>query len=157
LSYDLQTLTRSSCAECFHNKENHYEKGVCTGDLTCRCDHYVEPFLYAFAQRVEEEKHIRKSINKRCEFILEKIPQTRNAGEKSFAKIYREIWYGFKIRKEGTKLTIEEWKRMPHDDTINREKRRCKQWNEELQTYDVKVQWEQTAIYQALLEMSIEQ
>jgi len=105
---------------------------------------------------VEKEKFERKSIFKRCEYILEKLPQTRNAGEKTFAKIFKEIWYGFKIRKEGTKLTTNEWKRMPHDDTINREKRRCKQWNEQLKTYSPEVIMQQTVIYQALMEMSIE-
>lgn len=112
--------------------------------------------MFEFAHRVEEEKHLRKDFYRRCEFILREIPATRNAGEKSFAKIYKEIWFGFKIRKEGTKLTTDEWKRLPHDDTINRAKRKVKQDNPELATYDKEVLWHQTAIYQALLEMSVE-
>lgn len=147
--------TASTCADCFHIETSHHD-GVCMGSLECRCSKYNPPFMFEFAHRVEEEKHIRKSIYDRCKFILEKIPQTRNAGEKSFAKIYREIWYGFKIRKNGTKLTTEEWKRMPHDDNINREKRRVKAEHPELKTYDKQVLWHQTAIYQALLEMSAE-
>lgn len=143
-----------SCSRCFHDESNH--GAVCSGSLTCLCQKYETPILNEFAQLIEKEKSERRSIYKRCEFILEKIPQTRNAGEKTFAKIYREIWYGFKIRKDGTKLTTDEWKRMAHDDTINREKRRCKQWNEELKTYSPEVLMKQTAIYQALMEMAIE-
>lgn len=142
------------CSKCFHEESNH--EAVCNGSLTCLCTKFETPFLNLFAQLVEKEKFERKTIFKRCEFILEKIPQTRNAGEKSFAKIFKEIWYGFKIRKDGTKLTTDEWRRMPHDDTINREKRRCKQWNEQLKTYSPQVIFQQTAIYQALMEMSIE-
>lgn len=143
----------TTCADCFHEQYNHHD-GVCTGSITCMCSKYVEPFLYEFAQRVEEEKFIRKSIGKRCEWILENLPTTRNAGEKTFYKIYIEIWYGFKIRKEGTKLTTEEWKRLPNQDTINREKRRCKHNDESLKTYSPQVQMQQTAIFQALLEMA---
>ena len=148
-----QTLA-STCAKCFHQKENH--QGVCNGSLECMCTKYEPPYMYEFAHRVEQEKHTRKDVYRRCEFILREIPATRNAGEKSFAKIYREIWYGFKIRKDGTKITTEEWERMPHDDTINRAKRKVKQDKPELATYDKEVLWHQTAIFQALLEMSVE-
>lgn len=145
-----------TCSQCFHEETSHHDN-VCMGDLSCQCSTYHPQFLFEFAQRVEKEKHDRKSIKKRCEYILDKIPQTRNAGEKTFYKIYIEIWYGFKIRKEGTKITTEEWKRLPNQDTVNREKRRCKQLNDELKTYSPEVRMEQTAIYQALLEMSIEE
>ncbi len=150
------------CARCFHPKENHKQiEGtndchICTGSIECRCEHFEIPFLVEFAQKIEMVKSVRKTIRSRCEYILEMIPKTRNAGEKTFAKIYKEIWYGFKIRKDGTKLTTEEWKRMPHDDSINREKRRCKQHNENLQTYSKEVLIEQSAIYQALMELAIE-
>jgi len=152
----------TKCAKCFHEKENHLlmdgtNNCVCNGSLQCRCDLFEEPYLVLFAQRIEEEKYQRKSIHKRCSYILEKIPQTRNAGEKTFAKIYKEIWHGFKIRKNySTPFTTDKWLEMPSDDTINREKRRCKQWNEKLRTYDPEVIMEQTAIYQALMEMAIE-
>ncbi len=147
----------NTCANCFHPEHNHLSGGVCSGSITCRCPKYNPPFLFEFAQRVEQEKHIRKSIYDRCKFILEKIPPSRNAGEKSFSKIYKEIWYGFKIRKEGTKLTTEEWKRMPHDDNINRAKRMVKKDHPELKTYSAQVLWHQSAIYQALLEMTSEE
>lgn len=150
----MSQIIASTCANCFHPKENH--QGVCNGSLTCMCTKYIAPFLYEFAHRVEQEKHLRKDFYRRCEFILREIPQTRNAGEKSFSKIYREIWYGFKIRKEGTKLTTDEWKRLPHDDTINRAKRKVKQDYPELATYDKQVLFHQTAIYQALMEMAVE-
>ena len=152
----MSQIQSSSCANCFHAKENH-TSGVCSGSLTCMCEKYIEPFLFAFAHRVEQEKHERKSIKKRCEYILEHIPKTRNAGEKTFYKIYIEIWHGFKIRKQNTSLTMEEWKRLPNQDTINREKRRCKQLNEELKTYSPQIKYEQAAIYQALLEMAIDE
>ena len=82
--------------------------------------------------------------------ILEKIPPTRNANEKKFSDIYREIWYGFKIRVKGTAYTTAERKRMPHDDSINRQKRAVKEDYAELSTYNPKVILEQTALYQAL-------
>ena len=145
----------TTCADCFHSKENHHD-GVCMGDLSCQCFKYAEPFLFEFAQRVEQEKHIRKDFQRRCQWILENIPQTRNAGERTFYKIYIEIWHGFKIRKEGTKMTTEEWKRLPNQDSINRAKRKCKQLHDELKTYSPEVQMHQTAIFQALLEMSSE-
>lgn len=150
-----------TCAKCFHEKDNHINidgspKCVCNGSLECRCEMFEEPFLVDFAHEIEKEKSIRKSIRERCEYILEKIPQTRNAGEKTFAKIYNEIWYGFKIRKSGTVMDSETWKRLPNQDTINREKRRCKHDNENLKTYSPEVIRKQTVIYQALLEMSAE-
>lgn len=145
----------STCADCFHAETNHKD-GVCNGSLTCMCPKYIEPILFEFAQLVEQEKQERKSIKKRCQWILETIPKTRNAGEKTFYKIYIEIWYGFKIRKEGTKLTADEWKRLPNQDTINREKRRCKHNDESLKTYSAQTLERQTIIYQALLELSTE-
>lgn len=151
-----QQITRDICADCDHPQVNHLSGGVCSGSLTCMCPKYNPPFLFEFAQLVEREKHERKTVERRCQFILERIPQSRNAGEKTFAKIYREIWYGFKIRKSGTTFTTEEWKRMPHDDTINRAKRKCKQFHDELKTYDPETIKQQSAIFQAVLEWSVE-
>ena len=147
-----ETMT---CARCYHPKENH-DSGICSGSLTCMCPRYEEQFLNEFAQLVEKIKYEQTSINQRCKFILEKIPPLRNATEKQFAKAYKEIWYGFKIRKEGTKLTIEEWKRMPHDDDINRQKRKVKQDHPELSTYEKKVIEGQAAKFLAMWEMAIE-
>jgi hypothetical protein len=145
------------CSKCFHEEVNHQSGSICNGSLTCLCQKFETPFLNLFAQMVEKEKFERKTIFKRCEYILEKLPQTRNAGEKTFAKIYWEIWHGLKIRaKSITSLNKSVWDRLPNQDTINREKRRCKQWNEELKTYSPEVIMQQTAIYQALMEMSIE-
>src|SRR5690242_5114049 len=112
--------TATTCANCFHERNAHHD-GVCMGKLECQCSNFVEPFLFEFAHRVEEEKHIRKSVEKRCEYILEKIPQSRNAGEKSFVKIYWEIWEGFKVRKgDAQVLDSNTWKRLTPADTINR-------------------------------------
>lgn len=150
------------CAKCFHAKENHLNidgtpKCVCNGSLQCMCDTFVEPFLERFAQRIEQEKKTRKDVKKRCEYILEEIPQTRNAGEKTFAKIYKEIWHGVKIRKHAensTAVTTGLYEQIPHDDTINREKRRLKQHNDGLKTYSPQVLREQSAIYQTMMELA---
>lgn len=152
----MSQIQATTCADCFHQEGNHKD-GVCNGSLTCMCPKYNPPFLFEFAQRVEQEKHTRKSVTKRVEWILEQIPTTRNAGEKTFYKIYIEIWYGFKMRKNtGTIMTTDVWNRLPNQDAISREKRRVKQKNPNLRTYDKEVLWHQTAIYQALLEMSAE-
>ena len=151
----MSQIQASSCADCFHEQSNHKD-GVCNGSLTCMCPKYNPPFLFEFAQRVEEEKHKRKSINKRVKWILTELPTTRNAGEKTFYKIYTEIWYGFKIRKvSGTTMTKEVWDRLPNQDTVSREHRRVAHDNPELASYDKEVIWQKTAIYQALLEMSL--
>ena len=149
-------IIMSLCAEpsCNHLEYNH--KVICNGSLECMCQKYVPPFLHEFAQEVEANKAKFKTIYDRSKFILEKIPPMRNAGEKSFAAIYREIWYGFKIRAQGTSITRKEWKRMPHDDSINRAKRKVKQDHAELATYDSKVLYHQAALYQAIVEMAIE-
>lgn len=151
----------SKCAGCFHEEENHQQMDgtpncICSGSITCRCEHFDVPYLVEFAQRIEEEKYIRKNIFDRCLYILDKLPPTRNAGEKTFAKIYNEIWYGFKIRKANTTINTEVWKRLPNQDTINREKRRVKQKFPQFATYSKEVLMEQTAIFQALVEMSAE-
>lgn len=152
-----QQITRDMCADCDHQKDNHLESGVCTGDLSCQCPKYNPPFLFEFAQLVEKEKHIRKNIKRRVEFVLEKIPPSRNAGERTFYKIYIEIWHGFKIRKASPQMMDSEtWKRLPNQDTINREKRRAKAEHPELATYDPNVIKHQGAIFQALLELSYE-
>ena len=150
-------MAENMCGNCFHPKENHPGDGhFCTRELTCMCQKYVEPELVQFALLVEKAKAERKTIYKRCYFILDKIPPTRNASEKSFGKIYREIWYGFKIRKEGTKLTTEEFKRMPGDDPINREKRRVKADYPELATYNPQTIQNQSILFQAYMELAVE-
>jgi len=144
-----------TCARCFHNESNH-DGIVCSGSLTCMCPKYIPQELYDSAQEIEKIKSETKQIYEKCKYVLEKIPPTRNATDKSFPKIYKEIWFGFKIRKEGTKYTTDEWKRMPSDDKINREKRRVKQHHPELKTYDPKMIKHQEATFQAYMEMAIE-
>lgn len=127
--------------------------------MTCRCDHYNPPYLYEFAHRVEEEKHKRRGIFPRIKWMLEEIPPMRNAGEKAFYKIYIEMWYGVKIRKNtGIVLTTDVWDRIPNQDTVSREHRRVtdSKHHPELGSYDKEVEWHKTAIFQALLEMSVE-
>ena len=48
------------------------------------------------------------------------------------------------------------WKTIPNPDSINRQKRFTKEVNPELKTYDKEVLFYQTAIYQALIEMAME-
>lgn len=139
---------------CNHPEENH-KTAICNGDLTCFCEKFVQPELEKFAQEVDMFKAKFSDDIKRAKFILEKIPTTRNAGDKSFPKIYKEIWYGIKIRKAGTNLTYDTWKQTPSDDWINRAKRHVKEDNPELRTYNPKVLFEQTALYQAMVEMAI--
>jgi hypothetical protein len=151
----------TNCAECFHPFENHHNvdgtpNTVCNGTIECDCPKYVPQVLYDYAQEIEKIKFEGKKIYMRCKFVLEKVPGSRNATEKTFPKIYKEIWYGFKIRKEGTKYTTDDWKRMPSDDKINREKRRVKEDHPALRTYDPNVIQHQETTFQAYLEMAIE-
>jgi len=155
-----------NCAGCFHAKEHHTpvdgsngKIDTCSGSIDCRCEHFEESYLVEFAQDIEKHKIICKTIKHRAGYILDKIPQMRNAGEKSFAKVYREIWYGIKVRKNAqdcTTITTALHHKIPHDDSINREKRRCKQWDAELRTYDPKIIKKQAAIFEAYMEMAIE-
>ena len=139
--------------KCNHDQQNHI-KSICDGAIDCMCEQFVQPVLAAFAAEVEVCKAKRWTIYDRCKYILEKIAPTRNAGEKSFSKIYNEIWYGFKIRASGTSLTTEEWKRLPSADTVNREKRRVKEHHPHLATYSPEVARHQSAIWLALMEMA---
>lgn len=150
-----QYSTKCANPRCNHPKENHVEL-VCTGDLLCMCSHYMEPELYAFAQEVEAQKMILKTVEKRAKFILEKIPTTRNASEKSFPKIYWEIWEGFKIRK-GTPqaLDTDTWKRLTKADAINRAKRKVKAENPELATYNPATIERQSQLFQAYSEWAV--
>ena len=82
----------------------------------------------------------------------------RNAGEKSFARVYKEIWHGIKIRKDEINSTTVNTQRdldVPVDDSINREKRRVKE-NPQFATFDPEVIKKQNAIYQAYMELAIE-
>jgi len=143
-----------TCANCFHERDNHGV--VCSGSITCLCEKYIEPALVEFAQKIEKAKHHYKSLKDRAEYLLEHIPQIRNAGEKSFYAVFIWVWYGFKIKK-GTELNQKIWKRLPNQDSVNRAKRFVKHDREDLQTYNKEVLIEQTAIYQALCEMAIGQ
>lgn len=147
--------TKCANSRCNHDKENHIEQ-VCTGSLTCMCNHFIEPEQYAFFQEVEAQKNILKTVEKRCRFILEKIPTTRNASEKSFPKIYWEIWEGFKIRK-GTPqaLDTDTWKRLTPADTINRAKRKVKAQNPGLATCNPEVLEKQSQLYLAYSEWAV--
>jgi len=79
----------------------------------------------------------------------------RNAGSKSFYRVYCEIWYGVKIRKE-LGITSKQWKVMPVSSTVNRAKRFVKEDHPQLQTFSSEMLIEQTALYQAIVEMAVE-
>ncbi len=154
----------SDCATCFHPKENHkpidgapadsYISHICTGALDCRCEHYAEPYLVEFAQEIEKVKHERKTIFDRVLYILTNIPQTRNASQKTFGKIYNEIWHGMKIRVVNSNVTQEVWNRTASWDSINREVRRAKREVPTLATYDPKVIKKHEIIFQAYMELA---
>lgn len=155
----MSQITRQEplCVECTHKKDRHLAPGVCNGSILCQCQGFVEPVLSQFFMEIEKAKMELRTMEKRCEFILEKIPQTRNAGEKSFYKVYIEIWHGFKIRKgRPSFLDTDTWKNLPNQDTINRAKRKCKQFHEELRTYDADVLERQATLYQAVMEWAKE-
>lgn len=140
---------------CNHPKENHIEI-VCTGDLMCMCNKFIEPEIYAFFQEVEAQKEKLKTVEKRCKFILERIPTTRNCSEKSFPKIYWEIFEGFKIRKGSPQaLDTDTWKRLTPMDTINRSKRKIKAEHPELATYNPDVIERQSQLFQAYSEWAV--
>lgn len=158
--FDLST----ACANpsCNHQPDNHIksEDGIviCNGDISCKCEGFIPHVLRNFALEVEMQKEKLVKLSERVKYILEKIPPTRNASDKNFAKIYWEIWHGFKIRKlVPQKLDTETWKRLPESDRINRAKRKVKQYNPELETYDVTMRKHQEALFQAVSEWSIEQ
>lgn len=147
-----EQINTNICGHCYHDKSSHHD-GVCMGDLSCHCFTFVENELYNLALEVEKAKLTIKSIEKRCKFLLEKIPQLRNAGEKSFYKVFIEFWYGFKIRKgEPSKMDTDTWKRLPNQDTVNRAKRKVKQHNDDLKTYDPETLRKQEVMFQAITE-----
>jgi len=159
-------MNLADCAKCFHPKVNHkpidgapadsYISHICTATIDCSCEHYEEPYLVEFAQDIEKAKYEITKIYDRCVYILDKIPRTRNASEKTFGKIYNEIWHNVKIRKGGSNLTTDVWDKAKPSDSINREKRRAKKNHPELQTYDPKVIKQQTVLFEAYMELATE-
>ncbi len=119
-----------NCSKCFHPKANHKENHFCTADLTCMCENFVEP-ISNFVNEINRSLELHKSIEIRVKIILTRIPNLRNAGEKSFAKAYKKLVYGFGPKK-GVEYTHAIWKMMPHDDSINRARRKTIQHNPEL-------------------------
>ncbi len=159
----------TDCAKCFHPKENHkpvkgddgefikkdgFECHICTGELMCSCQRFEEPYLVEFAQDIEKVKHERKTIFDRVLYILTNIPQTRNASQKTFGKIYNEIWHGMKIRVENSNVNTDVWNRTASWDSINREVRRAKREQPTLATYDPKVIRKHQVIFQAYMELA---
>ena len=160
-----------NCAKCFHPKENHkeieisakdfqqvdtYISHICNATIFCRCERFVEPYLEEFAQDIEKVKHERKTIFDRVLYILTNIPQTRNASQKTFGKIYNEIWHGMKIRAHESNLNTDVWNKTASWDSINREVRRAKREQPTLATYDPKVIRKHQVIFQAMMELAVE-
>src|SRR3990167_6093092 len=132
MSLDTVQIAVNECFKCKHKVEDHKD-GFCNGSIGCMCSQFILPALANFMAEIQKVKETHKSIQERCKFILEKIPRLRNAGEKSFVKAYWWIWHDFKI-KEGTKIEKHTWRTIPVADTINREKRRVKEHNEQLKS-----------------------
>lgn len=129
-----------TCSKCFHEKENHppTKEGFCNGSLSCMCNKYEEP-ISEFVNEINRSLATHTSIEGKVKYLLVKIPTLRNAGEKSFARAYKKLVHGFGPTKDGEKLTTKKFKEMPHDDSINRAKRKIQQHHELLASYNVKV------------------
>lgn len=152
-----EELHAMTCGNCQHDKANHVNidgtpNSICNATIYCNCECYMESNLVEFAEEIEKLKSELKFVKHRVRWILEKIPQTRNAGDKSFPKIYFEIWHGVKLRKAPVTISINQWNDLPSSDDINRMKRHVKQYNPELRTYDPDMLKHQIAKYQAVLE-----
>ena len=117
-----------SCSKCFHPKDNHKEGHFCTGSIDCMCQHYEVP-VSEFVNEINRSLTTMKKCQDRVKFILEKIPNLRNAGEKKFARAYRRLVYGL---NQNDPIPRGLWLQIPHDDTINRAKRRVQQLNPSL-------------------------
>ena len=148
-----------NCGNCFHPEGNHKNidgtnKAICNATIGCRCEEFTPNDLVEFANEIELIKDECSEIYDRCKYVLEKIPNSRKAGEKSFYKIYVWVWHDFKI-KNGTELNGKIWKTLPNQDTCNREKRRVKQQHPELQTTDKIIISHQQARFMANMEMAI--
>lgn len=112
-----------ACGKCFHEKENH-DSSICNGSLTCLCPEYEQP-TSEFINEINKALASMITTKTRVKYILTKIPNLRNAGEKSFSKAYRNLVYGL---KQNDPIPRGLWKNIPHDDTINRAKRNIQQF-----------------------------
>ncbi len=117
-----------SCSKCFHPLENHKEGHFCTAALDCMCQHY-EVSVSEFVNEINRSLSTMKKCKEKVKFILEKIPNLRNAGEKKFARAYRKLVYGL---NQNDPIPRGVWLQIPHDDTINRAKRSIQQNNPDL-------------------------
>ncbi len=137
-----------TCAKCFHPQDNHDEGHFCTGSFSCMCQHYEVP-VSEFINEIEKSLTTMKTCKNKVKFILQKIPNLRNAGEKKFARAYRNLVYGL---KQNDPIPRGLWLQIPHDDTINRAKRNIQQFNPELAKNDHKSITMAGATQQGILE-----
>ncbi len=137
-----------TCANCFHEFINHKEGSFCTETLSCMCQHYETP-MSEFINEINKSLELHKTIEKKVKFILEKIPNLRNAGEKSFSQAYRRIVFGL---NKNDPIPRGLWKHMPHDDSINRARRKVVQHNPDLGKTDHKAITMAGATQQGILE-----
>lgn len=156
MNLDSTQVAVNECFKCKHKVEDH-EDGFCNGSIGCMCSQYILPALANLLSIIEQVKKEFKKISQRCRWMLEHIPPLRNAGEKSFWKAYIWIWHGFKITdKNPPKLDYQTWKQLPNADTCNRAKRKVKQHNDELKTYDPITKFHQGGLYQAFMEIAMD-
>jgi len=124
-----------TCANCYHDKDPYHKEGhFCTADLTCTCDHYVAE-ISEFLNQINAAMASMKTTKSRTKYILQKIPNLRNAGEKSFRTAFKRIVFGL---KQNDPIPRGMNKKIPHDDTINRAKRNIQQFNPKLRAYNEK-------------------
>ena len=120
----------SNCASCYHPKENH--KGICNGSLTCLCQNY-EPEISEFVGEINRSLQRMRTTIARVKYIHEKIPNLRNAGDKSFPKAYKKLVYNL---NQNDPIPRGLWKEMPSDDDMNRAKRRVREKYPHLAKFD---------------------
>ena len=71
----------------------------------------------------------------RVKFILQEIPNLRNAGDKSFPRAFKKLVYGL---NQNEPIPRGIWKNLPTDDYINRAKRNVQQFNPDLAKFNHK-------------------
>ena len=143
-----------NCSHCFHPKENHkpvegYENyHICTGSLECRCEKYEEP-ISDFINTINATVVHFKGVESKVKYILEKIPNLRNSGSKSFPRAYKKLVYNINQNEAIPKGL---WKTIPADDTITRAKRHVQQHNPGLVKFDINKIRKDMAVQQGILE-----
>jgi len=140
-------MTLCGNPRCNHIQENH-EKSICDGTIDCMCEKFVVP-ISDFINTINATIVHFKGVEKKVEYILEKIPNLRNSGSKSFPRAYKKLVYNI---NQNEPIPRGLWKTIPADDTITRAKRHVQQHNPDLVKFDINVIRRDVAIQQGILE-----